>query len=62
MFRWSLSAIFDVLCLLHLYWACGRQWARDKVNPIVDGKPLLRLNSVSLLSAAWLFLVLAAVL
>jgi hypothetical protein len=60
-FRWPLSAIFAALCLLHLYWGFGGQWARDKVNPTVDGKPLLRINIVSCLAAAWIFFLLAAV-
>ena len=59
--RWSLSTILAALCVLHLYWAFGGKWALDKVNPEVDGKPLLKLGFLPCVGAAVGFLVLAAV-
>lgn len=59
--RWGLGGILAVISLLHLYWAFGGRWARDKTNPMVNGKPLLRITAVSCLSAAFLFFLLASV-
>jgi hypothetical protein len=59
--RCSLSTILAALCLLHLYWAFGGKWALDKVNPQVDGKPLLKLGFIACFGAAIGFFILAAV-
>ncbi len=61
MIRWSLCGILSALCLLHLYWGGGGQWAKDKVNPMIDGKPLLRISTVSYFGAAVPFFLLCAV-
>jgi len=61
MFPWFLSGILSLLCLLHLYWALGGRWALDKVNPIVDGKPLLKLSSLACFGASISFAIAAAV-
>ena len=61
MIRWTLCAILFALCLLHLYWGFGGRWAKDKTNPIVDGKPLLKITAVSCFGAAVAFFLLAAV-
>jgi hypothetical protein len=61
LFAWILCGILSAICLLHLYWALGGQWALDKVNPTVDGKPLLKLNFAACFGAAVMFAIAAAV-
>ncbi len=60
MFRWSLCGILGLLCLLHFYWAVGGKWARDKVTPFVNGKPVIRINFVACLAMAFLLFLLAS--
>lgn len=56
-----LCAALGGICLLHLYWAAGGTFWRDRINPIVDGKPLLKINAVSCLAVAWILFLMASV-
>ncbi len=53
--------MMSLLCLLHLYWGLGGRGWRDKAVPTLGGRPLFKITPVSCLSAAWVFLLLAAV-
>jgi len=59
--RWLLCGILAALCLLYSYWAFGGRRGRDQATLVVDGKPRVRMDSVSLICGALVFVILAAV-